>query len=876
MKTLLLTILVIFLNLINSLGREVAPSQYQATRLQGSDPVIDGRLDDQAWNLGEWETGFTQFDPHNGKPPTQQTKFKVLFDDNNLYVALRPFDSSPDSIVSRLTRRDTPDGDMIQVGFDSYNDKRTAFAFGVTSGGVKVDFLITNDGEDDDHSWDPTWWVSTTQDQEGWVAEMRIPLSQLRFDRENGGIWGFQVLRSVFRNGEVSLWNHQPQGEPGMVRHFGLVHGLEGLHPRTVFDITPYTVTSFSSYPAQLGNPFLTGSDFDAKVGLDAKIGLSNNFTLDLTVLPDFGQVEADPSEVNLTAYEIFLHERRPFFTEGRNISDFAIGIGDHGRGNDNLFYSRRIGRRPVGSIPIQDGAFYNRPTFTRILGAAKITGRNDRGLSVSVIESLTAEERAEIDFGGERSFETIEPLTNFLVGRVTQELNGGNTIVGAMFTSVNRMLDDNLANQMHSAAYSGGIDVTQFFRNRTWQVNFNAAMSHVRGDTLAIQRTQRSSARFFQRPDADHIEFDPTRRSLTGTGGRLQIGNFGSGHWNFLAAISWKSPGFEINDIGYMREADQIVSVVGIEYRQWIPKGIYHNFDIEANLYQANNFAGKLVGNGANVNGSIHFSNFWGARAGIETNFNITSMTHLRGGPSIKLPSVVRGWAGFGTNRRKKVFAHLSSHFNVGAENYQNSFNVSTTITYKPADNINFSFNPSYMKRFEQLQWVRHASFNGDPRYVMASIDQEILRFSFRMNYTILADLTVQLWAQPFVASGQYRDFKFITNPQAQRFQDRFHTFSSGQISLEDGNYRIDEDQNGIIDYSFGNPNFRLKEFLSNLVVRWEFRPGSSFYLVWSQNRDGFEQNGSIDFIDDIGGLFSTKGNDIFLLKFSYRIGVR
>ncbi len=876
MKTFLFSLTLVLISISQVNGREIIKKSHRATVISGVAPIIDGKLDDIAWKSGVWETVFTQFEPRNGLEPTHQTGFKIIFDDSNLYVGIRAFDSSPDSIVVRQTRRDTQDGDMIQIGFDSYNDGRTAFAFGVTTGGSKIDFIITNDGEGQDYSWDPNWWVGTSVDHEGWIAEMRIPLSQLRFDKKKGGVWGLQLLRSVFRTGEVSLWNHQEQGEPGLVRHFGLVKGLEGLKPGTVFDVTPYAVSSFSSFPAQAGNPFRTGTDLSGKFGLDTKIGLTNNFTLDITVLPDFGQVEADPSEVNLSAYETFLTEKRPFFVEGRNISNFALGIGDGGLGNDNLFYSRRIGRKPSGTIPIQNGAFYDRPEFTRILGAAKITGRNDRGLSLSIIETITAEEKSEMDLNGTRSFQTIEPLTNFLVGRITQELKGGNTIVGAMLTNVRRKLNDNLAIQMHGTAYSGGIDLTQYFKNRSLQLNINAALSHVRGSEAAIQRTQRSSARYFQRPDADHIEFDPTRTSLTGTGGRVQFGNFGSGHWNFMAAVTWKSPGFEINDIGYMREADQIVSVLWGGYRQWKPKGIYRDFDFGASLYQVNNFAGKLIGNGANVNGSIQFSNFWNFWSGVETNFNITAMTHLRGGPSIKLPSVVRGRVGFSTNRRKKFWGQLSSNIGLGVDNYQKIFNLSPSITYKPADNINFSFNPSYMKRFEQLQWVRQASFNGEPRYIMGTIDQEVVRFSFRMNYTVVPDLTIQLWAQPFVASGQYKDFKYITNPHASVFTERFHKYNTGQLSSQEGLFYIDENQNGTTDYTFANPNFRFKEFLSNIVVRWEFRPGSSLYFVWSQNRDDVEQNGSIDFIDDIGGLFKNKGNDIFLVKFSYRIGVR
>jgi len=875
MKTFFLFLLHIII-ISAAIAQNGEKRQYHAMRLEGPAPAIDGILDDEAWQQGEWQGDFTQYEPYNGRQASQPTFFKVLFDDNNLYVAIRALDASPDSIVSRLTRRDNEDGDGVGIAFDSYFDQRTAFIFGVSAGGVKGDWVMTNDGANEDRSWDPNWWVKTNINEEGWVAEMRIPLSQLRFEKDGSGIWGLQVFRNIYRHRELSFWNHIPKDAPGMVRLSGLLFGIENLEPRKIFDITPYTVASASSYPAVTGNPFRTGSDVQLKAGLDAKIGLSNNITMDMSLLPDFGQVEADPSEVNLSAYETFFEEKRPFFIEGRNISSFSVGLGDGGIGNDNLFYSRRIGRRPAGRFNPVEGSYSNIPAFTRILGAAKVTGKTENGLSIAIIESVTAEEKAEIDFHGERSFETVEPLTNFFVVRVQKDINEGNTIVGGMFTSVNRRLNDNLSSQMHGNAFSGGIDFTQYFKDKTWMFNLNAAMSHVSGDQESIFRTQRSPARYFQRPDATHVEVDPNRTSLTGTGGRMQFGRFGAGHWSFMAAMLWKSPEFEINDLGYMREADQIISVLYAGYRQWKPKGFYRSYNINASTYTALNFGGTRIVTGGNVNGSIGFKNYWNANAGVEINHGITSTAHLRGGPAIIIPDAISGWAGLRTDSRKKFFAGLSGNFAIGAEDYQNFYRIGPNFTYRPFDNLSFSFAPSYSERFEQLQYVSQRNFNGEPRYLFASIDQKIINFSFRLNYTIRPDLTIQFWGQPFVASGTYYDFKYITNPKANDFSDRFHVFSDGQMQLSEGVYLIDEDQNGTIDYSFGNPNFRFKEFLSNLVIRWEYNPGSSVFLVWSQNRSGFEPNGRLSFFNDIGDLFAEKGTNIFLVKFTYRIGVR
>lgn len=849
---------------------------YQIQRLVGPAPEIDGILNDEAWLKGEWQGEFTQYEPFNGRQPSQPTYFKVLFDENNLYVAIRALDSNPDSIVTRLTRRDHDDGDGVGIAFDSYFDQRTAFVFAVNAGGVKIDWVITNDGENEDRTWDPNWRVKTSLNDEGWVAEMRIPLSQLRFERGGSGTWGLQVYRNIFRYRELSFWNHIPKDVPGMVRNCGLLSGVGNLEPRRTFDLTPYAVASASSFPSELDNPFRTGRDGKFKTGLDAKVGLSNNITLDMTLLPDFGQVEADPSEVNLSAYETFFEEKRPFFIEGRNISSFSVGLGDGGIGNDNLFYSRRIGRRPAGRINPGGGAFIDMPAFTRILGAAKVTGKTENGLSLAFIESVTAEEKAEIDKLGERSFETVEPLTNFFVGRMQKDINEGNTIVGGMFTSTNRNLDDNLSAQMHKNAFSGGIDFTQYFQNKTWMFNVNAAMSHVSGSEAAILRTQRSSARFFQRPDAGHVDLDPNRTSLTGTGGRMQFGRFGAGHWSFMAAMLWKSPEFEINDLGYMREADQILSVLYAGYRQWEPKSFYRSYGINVNTYTLWNFDGTRIVTGGNVNGNISFKNFWNASGGVELSHDITSTAHLRGGPAIKIPDAVSSWLSLGTDSRKKFSGRVSTSFGSAANNYQNFLRIAPSITYKPLDKISFSLAPSFIDRYEQLQYVTQQSFNGEPRYIFATIEQNVVNLSFRVNYTIMPDLTIQFWGQPFVASGKYSAFKKITNPKAENYHDRFHIFNPGQIQFTGGAYRIDEDLNGTTDYTFGNPNFRVSEFLSNLVIRWEYNPGSSVFLVWSQNRSGFEPNGNLNFFDDVGNLFAKKGTNIFLLKFTYRIGVR
>lgn len=557
MKRILTFITIMLLMISGSFGQTPEKKRYKAAKISVA-PVINGILDDESWLAGDWIDDFTQNQPYSGRPASQRTEFKVLFDDDNLYVAVKAFDTSPDSIVNRLTRRDQADGDLVGIIVDSYHDLRTGFLFGVSSAGVKYDLLFSNDGQNEDESWDPNWWVKTSLNNEGWVAEMKIPFSQVRFEKNSGDVWGFEMARVLYRKNETDFWQHIPQDAPGFIHMMGEISGFEQIKPRKIFDITPYGVAKAETFKSEPGNPFLAkGKSYRINGGIDAKIGITNNMTMDLTLNPDFGQVEADPSEVNLSAYETFFSEKRPFFIEGNNITNFGLGIGDGGIGNDNLFYSRRIGRRPQGYPDLDDGWNADVPTFTTILGAAKLTGKTKNGLSLGFVEAVTAEEKAEIDTVGGRMFETVEPLTNYLIGRVQKDFNEGKTIIGGIFTSTNRDLDENLGKYMHKGAYSGGIDFTQYFKDKNWMFNLNAAFSEVNGTKEAMENTQRSSARYYQRPDNDYTDFDPNRTALVGSGGRMQIQKL-NGHWNFIYANIWKTPGFETNDLGFIREADR------------------------------------------------------------------------------------------------------------------------------------------------------------------------------------------------------------------------------------------------------------------------------------------------------------------------------
>ncbi len=878
MKRSLITIFLFILITSSIFGQEAIKKQYKATRISSA-PVINGILDEDIWTEGEWIDDFTQHEPYNGRPATQRTEFKILFDDDNLYVAIKAFDTSPDSIMNRLTRRDEVDGDLVAIILDSFHDLRTGFTFGVSSAGVKYDLMFTGDGQNEDESWDPNWWVKTSINSEGWIAEMKIPFSQVRFEKNSGDVWGLEIARIIYRNNETDFWQHIPKDAPGIIHLFGELSGLEQIKPRKIFDITPYAVAKTETFEAEPSNPFLTkGKLSKLNGGIDAKIGITNNMTMDLSINPDFGQVEADPSEVNLSAYETFFSEKRPFFVEGNNITNFGLGIGDGGVGNDNLFYSRRIGRQPHGYPDLEDGWNADVPNQSTILGSAKLTGKTKDGLSLGFVEAVTAEEKAEIDTIGGRKFETVEPLTNYFVGRVQKDIKEGNTIIGGIFTSTNRNLDANQGTYMHKAAYTGGADFTQYFKEKSWMFNVNAAFSLVEGSKEAIENTQRSSARYFQRPDNDYTKLDTNRTSLAGSGGRMQLIKL-DGHWNLGSLTLWKTPGFETNDLGYIRQADQILTVLFAGYSQWEPKGIYRRYNINADIFSVYNFGGDWLGQGFEWNASMTLKNFWNIFTGGSFETSSLSSGMLRGGPMMKEPGAMSARVGFSSDNRKKLVFEAFTRGSMSYENYSKNSYTELDISYKPTNYIVFTLSPGYSKSYSDLQYVTTLDYNGSDKYIFASIDRKTINTSFRINLNLSPNLTFQYWGQPFIATGKFYDHKIILEPMAGKYLDRFSTFSPGQISLMDDEYLVDENMDGVTDYSFDKTDFNVREFLSNLVVRWEYNPGSSLYLVWSQTRGSYNSSGQMDVFNDLGDLFNSgdnKPHNVFLIKFSYRFGLK
>ncbi len=872
--------LIIFLGTMlctTAFGKSIEKKECQTQKI--SQPIqIDGILNEPVWTNAQWNQEFEMYIPYDNKKASQPTQFAILYDQDFVYVAIKALDSEPALISKRLTRRDDLDGDYLGVQFDSYNDKQTSYCFNVSAAGTKSDAFISNDGDSQDNSWNPIWWVETTVTNEGWVAEMKIPFSQFRFVNSYEQTWGIQIERYIQRSEETSLWQAKQRNDPGWVHHFGKMNGLVDIQPKKTFDLYPYAVANYSSYPQEEGNPYADGSDWKGNMGLDGKVGLTNNLTLDFTINPDFGQVEADPSSVNLSGFELFFEEKRPFFIEGNNIINFPLMFGDGDLAWDNLFYSRRIGRNPHNYPELDSAEYAKVPDATKILGAAKITGRSKNGLSIGIMESVTAKESAEITYNQDQTREeTVEPATNYSVVSIQKDFGGGNTLLSGMVTSTNRLIDEEQLDYLHTNAYTAGLDFTKYWKDKTYFFTAKGAFSYVQGSTQALINTQESPTHLFQRPDAKHVKMDSTRTSLPGYGGNVNFGKSGGGRLSYIAAIYFKSPGLELNDVGFVRHSDDIISILWAGYRINEPFSIFKRMGININHWSSFDFGGTYLGMGGNTNLNVTFKNNYRSSFGVNVNTDELSTSQLRGGPAYRMPGNTNLWGFVGSDYRKKLSIALFGNYSQGFENYYQSSSYELEITYKPWYNIEFGLAPSISQDFNEQQYVTESSYNGDPRYILASIDQRVVSASLRVNVNLTPDISIQYWGQPFFATGAYNEYKMVTDSKNDSYHDRFHIYPEETIHLnnETQEYEIDESGDGSPDYGFSKPDFNTKVFLSNLVARWEYRPGSVLFLVWSQNRYNETNDPDMQFATNVTNMFNFQPQNTFLIKLSYRIGI-
>jgi len=855
-------------------GRPDAPDSSAVARAvrAAAAPRVDGRLDDGAWALAPAYTGFTQREPNDGQPSAERTEFRVVFTDEALYVAIRAFDTHPDRILGQLTRRDeNSPSDWAIVSIDSYRDRRTAFDFWVNPAGVKLDLYRSND-TDEDGSWDAVWDVATTRDGEGWTAEYRIPFSQLRFAQRDDLRFGFNVCRQVIRLNEVACWRPLPRAASGIVSLFGDIEGLEGVRPPRRLEVLPYTVGRTSRSITEPGNPFRTGEEYAARGGADIKLGIGSNLTLDATVNPDFGQVEADPAVLNLTAFETFYSERRPFFTEGVNIFRFPLSLGDGDDANEQLFYSRRVGRSPQGDPDVPDGGSAESVQQTAIRAAGKLSGRLPSGWTVGVLGARTGPESAQLDSAGVRSSQVVEPATNYFVGRLSRDLRDGRTLIGLFGTALTRELPDHLE-WLRSSAYSLGLDWSHRFRRDTYQFRGRLVGTHVLGSTDAILRTQYSSARYFQRPDRDYgPALDSSATSLDGYAGMMEFGKIGGGNWRFLTAIDVRSPGFEPNDVGYMPDVDQTVHVIWVGYREYRPGRVFQNFGVNVNYWNAWDFGWEKYQTSGNVNGDFTFRNYWGFYFGLEVSGGGHSNTTLRGGPSVARPGRIGGWGGIWSDERKALRGEMNTSWGRTSGTGGWYLDISPDLSWRPSGRMDLSIGPSVNWNVDDAQWLTRATVLDSTRYIFGRLHQRTVAATVRANLTFTPTLSLQVYAQPFVTQGHYVNVKQVADPRSPRYADRFDVFGPDRLSSDaGGNLSVDLDRSGVVDIDLGNPHFNYMAFRSNVVLRWEYRPGSTIFIVWQQGREDFTSDGRFRFGGAFRDLTRTMPENTFLVKLNY-----
>ncbi|HKR66842.1 MAG TPA: DUF5916 domain-containing protein [Thermoanaerobaculia bacterium] len=832
---------------------------YTAVRASAA-PVIDGDLSDPVWANAPEITGFTQREPDEGKPAKLATKVKVAYDDNAIYFAAVMEDDG--KVTPLLTRRDSDlsSGDYIRIAIDSQHDRQNGAAFFVNPSNVQSDTTLYNDIYDDP-SWDAVWDSATKVSATGWTAEVRIPYSQLRFPDKPVHTWGFNVSRWTKRIAEGSRLVHTPKNVSAFVSQFADLTGIEGIKPRRSFEVVPYGVARTDLHSRE-SNPFIQPAEQRMDAGVDVKYGLSSSLTLTGTINPDFGQVEVDPAVLNLSQFETFFPEKRPFFTEGASVFRFGNGPANSRWGFNmsfpTFFYSRRIGRAPQGSL---DAEWQDAPGETTILGAAKVTGKVGKGWTVGLLDALTDKEQAWFRTGATVGTETVEPMTNYLVARATKEY-GKDSRAGFMFTAVNRSLDGALEESLRGKAYFAGVDGHTLFKDKTWLLEWLGGSSLVQGTEAAIASTQLSGARYYQRPDASHIEYDPTRTSLDGWMGRVMLAKQ-KGKWRPNLQVQALSPGFEINDMGFLPRTDAITTHAVLHYLDTDVKKHTREISAWVAKFQNFNFDNDMTANGATGNVYTQFKNYWSAWAWAGMHADHIDDRITRGGPAMIYRADQYVGFGFGNDSRKKVY------FETETEQVRDDFGGTyasyyLSMTYRPSSSIRFTVTPRYSDMTEMAQYVTTLR---DPaytptygnRYVFSTLDQKTLDLGIRTEWTVNARLSMQLYLQPFVASGDYHDYKYLTRPRDDDF------------TPIDVAYDAEANRYAANATSFGNPNFNFRSVRGSAVVRWEFRPGSAMYVVWNENRSDVSPQGDFRVRRDFSALPDAPSQDVFLIKFSY-----
>jgi hypothetical protein len=857
----------------------IDPATFTVAAVRLSAPIrVDGLLDEPSWQ-GPGLDRFTQREPQEDSAPTERTEVWVAYDDEAIYIGARMYDSHPDSVKAFLARRDRwAESDRFNVWIDSYNDDRSGFFFGLNAAGTQYDGTMYNDEWDDD-SWDGVWSGAARRDATGWTAEFRIPYSELRFREGATQTWGINFNRFIARKNERDYLVFTPRNGSGYVSRFPDLTGLEGLRPPRRLSLTPYATSRGMLAPAAAGDPFFDGSTAEVAVGVDAKVGLGSNLTLDATVNPDFGQVEIDPAFVNLSDAEFVFQERRPFFVEGSNTFEFGFGGANNfwgfNWGGASFFYSRRIGRTPRG---FADGDFVDSPAGTRILGAAKLTGKLGANTNLGVLTSLTRREYASTSIGGVEDQVEVEPLASYTVARVQNEFNGGRQGLGLIATFAGRSFEDETLRDVTNGSSLGlGVDgwVT-LDQDRMWVLTGWAGFTNITGTEDRIAAVQRGSVHYFQRPDADHVTYDPTRTSLSGWASRVLL-NKQKGNWKFNAAMAAIAPGFDQNDLGLNSRTDLINGHVVLGYEWTKPTAVYQEMRTDFGTFQTRDFSWNATSLGYFDMGYVTFKNYHNFNWGFFYNPSTLNTRLTRGGPMLRYPNGLSWNANYGTDTRKRISASTYvSHDETLSGPTDASWNTGLFVEYRPSTSLTLSAGPDYSRNRTAFQ---HVGQYDDPtatgtfgsRYLFGSLDQTTLSANLRANWIFSPRLSLEVFAQPFVSSGEFSEVHALAEAGEGEFLTYGEDGASTMVEAA-GDITVDADGAGAApSHTFGNPDFTFASVRGNAVLRWEYLPGSTLFFVWTQDRSYGDGNGSFEPGNTFRDLFDRQATNIFAVKATY-----
>lgn len=815
----------------------------------------DGVLDEPSWAQAQPATQLYQQTPHQGEPASMKSEFRVLYDEAALYIGARLYDAHPESIQANLGRRDTSlPADRITVYLDPYHDKRSGYLFVVNAAGLRVDGLLYNDGQQD-LTWDGVWEGRAHRDSLGWSAELRLPFSQFRFQSEAEPVWGIDFKRVILRRGEESLLAYTPRDGSGFVSRFPDLVGLKGMHSSGAVEIMPYATGKAAYLKHEAGDPFNDGSTLDGRMGFDLRAPVSKRLTLNATVNPDFGQVEVDPATVNLSDVESSFEEKRPYFVEGASNFKFghegANSSWSFNWGEPTFFYSRRIGRTPQGALPVND--YSDMPIATTILGAAKLTGKITPTTNFGTLQAITGQTHADIARLGLMYAPEVEPLTYYQVTRALKEFKERRAGLGVLSTAVVRSFDGgDLDQQLNRMSLLGGLDGWYFLdKKQVWCLNGWGAGTYVDGTTQRMIAVQRSSRHYFQRPDAGHVEVDTSATSLAGSGARLAL-NKQSGRLMSNTAVGFQSPGLETNDIGLQSRSDVINGHTVLGY-QWTAEGKKKRYaNVWAAVAATGNFDQDLTLATSVLGGNTDWKNNWGTWWQVGAQPRATDVRSTRGGPRMLSRRDAYINAGFNTDSYKKLYYNAWVYL----ERNEAGLNVNEGGLYaewKPMSNLFLSAGPFVNYDHFDAQYVSTipdaaATETYGRRYVFAQLDQTTVGADLRLNWTFTPDLSFQTYVQPFLSSAKYTGYKSLARPMTYEFDP----------------------------YAYpGNANFDFGSLRGNAVLRWEYRPGSAVYLVWTQQRDDSEGLGTFDLHRGMTGVLNAPADNVFMMKVSYYLGL-